>query len=690
MKFWTRFLVLLSLVGFGFCSYYLYREFTAQIEKKGGESIGTISFKKRIAARRYTDSVIWENIALDSAIYNYDAIRTQEYSSAVISLKDGTKIELDQNTMLVVILSEKGLNINYDRGGVSAQSGSGTVNPITLNSRDATISLDSGDVSVNSSGTGMDIAVNSGKAKVSAAGNDFEITPEQTATLKNGIIESKKVSLFPEKPEQNSYILAFNKTIPVSFAWRSEPRGEVRFELSRSAAFSRIIKSYKGSNENLQIKLVPGDYHWRIVRGNNKSRNIKFTVLADQKPNITTPYMDQQVVLTEGSEIVTFRWEKSRYASAYEITAARDHNMTDIVMKLSSRINTISTSGLDAGTYFLTVKSLYPSSIIPDSIISGPTRFTLGKMRFSLSRPVPLDPGPVTTAGPFLLNWKGVAGAKTYKVEIALDPDFKAIFFSKKTKNPFLKVDEKIAKGKYFWRVSALSGDSYSDTSITAHILVSEPVRIAAVLPQKGAVIPVAASVINFSWRDPNNGKKYLVEISESPDFGNVLKSLRSGKENITITNPGAGSFYWRIKLLDKRGSIIAGSPVSDFVVSREMKAPVPVMPKNNENILPGLNRSIRFKWSKSPGATEYEVEVFQRIAGVEKPLMIYTSSRNYLSQSNISMYKTGSYSWIVRAKRIKKGKLVAFKESRKSFFEVESADLLPPPQVKKVEVFFK
>jgi hypothetical protein len=46
---------------------------------------------------------MWEEIAQESPVYNYDAIRTLEYSSAVISLNDGTSIELDQNTMLVVI-----------------------------------------------------------------------------------------------------------------------------------------------------------------------------------------------------------------------------------------------------------------------------------------------------------------------------------------------------------------------------------------------------------------------------------------------------------------------------------------------------------------------------------------------------------------------------------------------------------
>ncbi|PKL19031.1 MAG: iron dicitrate transport regulator FecR, partial [Spirochaetae bacterium HGW-Spirochaetae-5] len=112
MKFWTKSLILFSILLTAVCSYFLYRELTARIERTGGEAIGTITFKKRSASRRYTDNVIWEEIEQESKIFNYDAIRTMEYSSAVIALNDGTKIELDQNTLLVVVLSDKGLNIN--------------------------------------------------------------------------------------------------------------------------------------------------------------------------------------------------------------------------------------------------------------------------------------------------------------------------------------------------------------------------------------------------------------------------------------------------------------------------------------------------------------------------------------------------------------------------------------------------
>ena len=211
MKFLTSSLIAISISALALCSYYLYRELTFRIEKKGGEVIGTITFKKRNASRRYTDSVIWEEIAQESEIYNYDAIRTMEYSSAILTLKDGTKIELDQNTMLVVVMGDKGLNINFDSGGVTAQNTSGSQGPITLNSKDASISLAGGDISVNSGDEGTSIHLNSGSATIAAGGKELGISQNESATLKGGAAESGKAKRSPELPKHNSYIVSFRR-----------------------------------------------------------------------------------------------------------------------------------------------------------------------------------------------------------------------------------------------------------------------------------------------------------------------------------------------------------------------------------------------------------------------------------------------------------------------------------------------
>ncbi len=321
MKLLTNSLIAISVAVLVYCSYYLYKELTSRVEKTGGDVIGTIVFKKKNASRRYTDSVIWEELPQESEIYNYDAIRTMEYSSAVLTLKDGTRIELDQNTMLVVIMKDKTLNINFDQGGVSAQNSAGGEGSITLNSKDASISLGKGDISVNSDDNGMDIRVNSGAAVVAAGGKELAVSSDESATLKDGVAEASKDRFIPVFPGRNSYLVSFGKTRPVNFSWKSSIEGEVSVEISLNKRFQPVLKSFKTRKTASTIDLPAGDYYWRISKGKSFSYPSKFTILSDRKPELTAPYINQNITLTEGSEIISFRWEKSQYAVNYEVTA---------------------------------------------------------------------------------------------------------------------------------------------------------------------------------------------------------------------------------------------------------------------------------------------------------------------------------------------------------------------------------
>lgn len=689
MKFWTSISILGALCVMIISSYFLHKELTSRIQKSGGEVIGTITFKKKSASRKYSESVVWEEIAAESPIYNYDSVRTLEYSSAVLSLKDGTRIELDEKTMLVVMLSAKGVDINFDRGGVSAKSGTGD-KLITLNSRDATIALNSGDISVNSSDKGTDIALAAGSAKVEAGGKGVNITSDETATLKDGVVKAEKKRLFTEAPSHNAIMMTFGNIIPVSFSWRSEPAGEVSVEIATDGSFSRIVKSFTSRGRSQVVDMRPGDYYWRLVSGKNRSFPVKFSIFNDVRPEIITPAMNQRISLGEGGGLLTFRWERSRYASEYEIVIARDREMKDVYSKLTSKVNTISAADLDSGVYYCTARSIYPAGISSGESISGPNRFTVEKVQFSLARPGLIDPGPVTTAGPFTLYWKGVQGAERYTVEIASDAEFKKKVLMSDTQNTFLRVERRIDEGNYYWKVAAKRGRTSSGSSDIAPLIITKPVQITLVFPQTGTVLYNRPEVINFMWKDPNKGYKYLVEVSEKSDFSRLSMNLESDLQNVTGESPGAGSYYWRVVLKDKSGRIMVKSAPGEFSIPAQLRAPLLVTPKNNESIIPGIKNRIKFEWRKVASANEYEVEVFQRIAGAEKTMIVYTAKGGFVEASNISLYRPGKFSWLVRAKQVRNGKITAFRESDKSFFEIEDVQLLPPPEIKKPGILFK
>ncbi len=55
----------------------------------------------------------------------------------------------------------------------------------------------------------------------------------------------------------------------------------------------------------------------------------------------------------------------------------------------------------------------------------------------------------------------------------------------------------------------------------------------------------------------------------------NIIRKIESQTESAAIENPGTGSFYWKVRLIDKAGSIIAHSETADFIIPRELRIPV-------------------------------------------------------------------------------------------------------------------
>ena len=72
------------------------------------QEIATIYFKRKIAQRKFSDSVVWERLQQNSLLYNEDIIRTDSASSAVMNFLNGTSIDLGENTMVQMFQEKKG------------------------------------------------------------------------------------------------------------------------------------------------------------------------------------------------------------------------------------------------------------------------------------------------------------------------------------------------------------------------------------------------------------------------------------------------------------------------------------------------------------------------------------------------------------------------------------------------------
>jgi hypothetical protein len=94
----------------------LFFDFRRRLDAGSREQIGTITFKEKTVQRKFTDRVVWESMENSFPLYNKDSIRTGELSDAEITLTDGTKLAMDENSLIVLNITKGEQEIDFAYG----------------------------------------------------------------------------------------------------------------------------------------------------------------------------------------------------------------------------------------------------------------------------------------------------------------------------------------------------------------------------------------------------------------------------------------------------------------------------------------------------------------------------------------------------------------------------------------------
>lgn len=114
------FVGILSLLVLGVSLFLFWKEGAVDFGKR--EAVGNITFKYRTAQRKFSDHMIWQDVEQDFPIFNQDSVRTDELSEAIVTLKSGTKFELDPRSMIVIHLKEGDELLKLEEGSVKIQT----------------------------------------------------------------------------------------------------------------------------------------------------------------------------------------------------------------------------------------------------------------------------------------------------------------------------------------------------------------------------------------------------------------------------------------------------------------------------------------------------------------------------------------------------------------------------------------
>ncbi|MDX1958881.1 MAG: FecR family protein [Leptospiraceae bacterium] len=649
----------------------LYRNINSGAGGNSNPVIGNLTFKRKTIERKYDADVIWDKIESGIDIKNKDTIRTGDFSDAVLTLKDNTKININENSMIYLDFDEDNINLNFAYGSMSLQKAEGQEDKGTtlkIKAGDKTVEVKNSDLAMQKRNKEeVSFQVKEGTAKVSSGGKEQELKANESAKLSDEGIKVSKIAINLKTPEDLSAISEKAKLVPVNFSWTVD--GEVKktkLEIAYDSRFKNLSKSVNVSSNDATVNLESGNYYWRISSENprNKEREFspfrKFTVFSVSPPSIILPKNKQVFNYVTTPPIIEFNWRKLDTSRSYKLDLSTSANFTEI-------IKTISTSQTYAGIDKLTPGTYY-ARLTTDPVSKEIQPETSEIISFQIeSKAIPDPPETISPNKDQPINklvlkntpfqWKDGSDFNGYTIQIAANSNFTNPILEKQVSVNLFKTDQKIEPGTYYWRVQATTRDGRkTNFSNPATLIIVDLEAIDLIAPANNATNSIEEE-ISFRWKKIPFAPKYQLEISSAADFSKIIHAVTSSKTQENFKFKEEGSYFWRVKLIGEDGSELLKSTSNNLEMT-DVKEVVPIFPNKNDKIDMASKDQLEFKWEKNTKVTSFTIELVHDAKLKDDKLFTIQTDKNSYAFDDLDKLDEGNFIWYIQGTFNNKGKL--------------------------------
>lgn len=429
-------------------------------KQNSGVSIGRIKHFQNDVKRRASDDILWSHSRPDEELYIYDSILTLSDSQAVLELFGNSKIELSENTLIVIEPSPNGkdnqIRLRFKRGSIGSR---GLRGKAEIASEDWEITLDTGsEFNVRSTDSeSVEVEVKSGQAIVKHGDSTQTVTKDKALVLKSDKAETVQIN--PElkwKEKEQIRLYAHGDKTDRVLSWTG---GAKTIELSQTDGKKQTIQVEDLSFQKNQ-EFENGLYFLRLSDGEKYSPLLRVEV--NKAPTIHLYYplpRDRVIAKSEA----TFSWKKVPIAMRFRLDIARDREFTEIQKSFETEKTNLKISFEELGRFYWRVVGFdsdgfeipapYSNEIffVEDPLeapgMNGP-REPSGASLFRLPLPLRVWIGFIDSAfakpkkkNNVEFGWKAVKGADNYWLEVDDDPYFQSP-----------EVMEKVRKNSFVWR----------------------------------------------------------------------------------------------------------------------------------------------------------------------------------------------------------------------------------------------
>jgi hypothetical protein len=634
--------------------------------------IGQVEERRNDVRRRTEGRLAWEPLRAGARVHAEDAVYAAADSQAVLRLDDGSRIELEESSLLVVRRQDGGpdgerpaLALELVRGGARGISGG---EALRVKAGEARVELArGGEVRIRRRETGASVEVAHGEAvlapvqgeRVTVRGGQRGETAGQGASV-------TALALRLTAPEDGA-LVAFDTSRPsLGFSWVApSPEAACAFELAGTADFHPPLARHEvlgGRHE--QPPLAPGIYHWRVRCADRVSEERTFVVRAHSAPLTLAPREGAMVDLSQGQPLA-LSWSELPDTRGYRVEVAPEGDFGKPTATLdSARPSLRLPFAYPEGRYCFRVRggagSEAPWSTptcfhaVTRPILDAPRVFE--PMREPLPPPKPgkgawllslllstahAAEAPARSA--LVLRWERIPGAVGYLLEVAEDRHFQKPVLRERTADIFYRWDI-IARRDYYWRVRAID-------NLGREGEVSEVVKIGSEVappvleaPAAGARVEVAAGgALRLRWKGTAALASYRVELAADAAFTREVTVHEAREPKLSLPLPRYGPTWWRVTGIDLQGQSTESSEARAVTL-----VPPPPEPSGPERVVAEAARQqVQLSWTPRPTA-KYQVEVVHQdtaTPGGASPRVVTTEAPATL----LEVKRAGHYAWRVR-----------------------------------------
>lgn len=654
-----------------------YFDYTRSIEAGDAEKIGTVTFKRAVAQRKYASQVVWEEVRQHSPVYNYDTIRTSDDSEATLHIKDGSEITLNENSMILVAISKNAVDVNFEHGSIMAKraEGKGDLGKLNIKSKGTTVSIKKSDVNLTrSKGKDLNLTVKSGNATIKSGKTEQVLTRDQMAVVSKD--EETKVYTLNLKlisPPPNQYLTISTAKTTIPFSWvKIKGAQNAWFEISQNGFFTSIVTQRKVTGTGSSATLGKGIYYWRLRAYNKSTKKKEFSsvrriaVITDEPIYLYAPQNGAVINYNpQQPPLINFKWSKKEIAVGYTLIIATDPGLSKVVKKVQTPGTSIALGSLKLGNYFWRIDSKTKILTASKSKSSPVYKFSLAEQK-KIEPPRLIYPphkekisSLTLKKGHITFTWAKDQAIRNSKLVIAKDADFKNIIYSAVSNSNFQRYTQKtITEGTYYWRVQGLLLDKTSaGISGSRMFRIIKTGDISLIYPRDNARVSSRGTErslsIRFSWVRTSIPGKFSLQVSKSKNFGSIYKASTVDTNFAQINNFVPGTYYWKVSFTDPEGDPkkpLMKSKIRSFTIKDKLDMPIALNPQRGNTINMRDRDSLTLRWKNVEGANLYSIALFQKTVTGTKLILQLKTTRTLHEIFDLNKLDEGDFIWTVQA----------------------------------------